>query len=148
MRSHITLFLLFCAAALADTEASFEGVVVDAVTHEPVRKAEVGLDGATNYWAVSAPDGHFLIEGVDPGTYSVNVTRQGYLDCDCVAGVKITTGQKVTGVQIKLSKYGAISGRVVDADGDPWPEGQIELFQLTWKHGKRTATGGTLSGYR
>jgi hypothetical protein len=45
--------------------------------------------------------------------------------------------QDVTAVRIPLTPYGSISGRVVDADGDPWIWGSVEIYRLSWKQGKR-----------
>lgn len=86
---------------------------------------------------MSGQDGHFVTSELKPGEYRVHVERRGYLDCDCLAGVKIATDQKITGVQIKLTQYGSIAGRVMDADGDAWPQGNAILFRLTWRHGRR-----------
>ena len=128
----------FAQANTPDTKSSFEGSVVDAVTGEPLRKAFLLLSAdAHNHSAVSGLDGHFVASGLDAGDYKIHVERQGYLDCDCLSGVKISTGQKITGVQIKLTQYGAISGRVVDADGDVWPRGSVAIYRMAWKQGKR-----------
>ena len=136
-----TALLALCTASLA-AQSSFQGVVIDAATGQPLRKADVQLSGERGSHTpksrvVTGRDGHFQALGLDPGVYKVHVERQGYLDCDCLSGVKISTGQKLTGVQIKLTKYGAISGRVVDADGDVWPRGSVEVYRLDWKGGKR-----------
>jgi hypothetical protein len=118
--------------------SSLEGIVVDGSTGQPLRKAHVELIGAKgNGSTISGPDGHFAASELAPGEYRVHVERQGYLDCDCLAGVKIGTDQKITGVQIKLTQYGSIAGRVVDPDGDVWPRGTAILYRLTWRHGKR-----------
>ena len=137
MQSQIALFLLLAGALLADTTTSYEGVVIDAATREPVRKAEVGLNGDKSYFILTGADGHFRFEDIPPGTYSVEVERQGYLDCSCLEGVRIVAGQKVTGVELRISRYGAITGHVVDPDGDPVPEGTILLSKPVWKHGQR-----------
>jgi hypothetical protein len=143
MHSPIALILFCGVAAFAapanalDSKSSLEGIVVDAVTKQPLRKAYLRITGeGWGTHAVSGPDGSFVASGLNPGLYWVHVERQGYLDCDCLSGVKISTGQKLTGVQLKLTKYGAISGRVVDPDGDPWPTGSVEVYRLGWKHGK------------
>jgi Carboxypeptidase regulatory-like domain len=143
----IALFFLssvisFGAQANAgDTRSSMEGVVVDGATGEPLRKAYVQLSdergSRSSTRVVSGSDGRFAASGLDPGEYKVHVERQGYLDCDCLSGVRISTGQKLTGVRVKLKQYSAISGKVVDSDGDPWPRGSVEVYRLAWNQGKR-----------
>jgi hypothetical protein len=130
---------LFCFCGAASLVASsFEGIVIDGTTGQPLRKALVNLIGTQgSRSAISGPDGHFAASELPVGEYLVRVEHQGYLDCDCLAGVKIGTDQKITGVQIKLTQYGSIAGRVVDPDGDVWPRGTAILYRLTWRHGKR-----------
>ncbi|MBF0544338.1 MAG: carboxypeptidase regulatory-like domain-containing protein [Candidatus Riflebacteria bacterium] len=54
------------------------GKLVDIVTGQPIAGAVVGLSN-TNYKTVSATDGTFEIDNVDPGNYTVVIMRDGYL---------------------------------------------------------------------
>ena len=68
------------------------------------------------------PVGGFTLRGlVTPATYTVTVTANGYTTV--TSTLSLTTGQKLTGVLLSLSKAaGSLSGRVTTvADGKPAP---------------------------
>lgn len=134
----------FVQTLAPEQKPSVEGVAVDASTGEPLRKAFVKIwkDREPPAQALSGVDGRFRFPVIEPGEYSVHAERPGYLDCDGCMNVRVSTGQSVTGVRIPLTRYGTISGRVVDADGDPWTWGSVVVHRLSWKQGKKQLDSG------
>src|SRR5687767_12623947 len=106
---------------------SISGTVVSATTGEPLRKASVSLTrspGVPNLLiAVTDVQGRFSLTGLPTGQYTVSVDRFGYLSPSRAEIDKeiitVYDGQQVTGITIKLTPNGSISGRVLDDDGDP-----------------------------
>ena len=129
------------------TLAHVEGRVMNAVTGEPLRKADVHLHGsAGEYMATSDGSGHFTIDLVAPGSYNLNAQHQNFSTLSYGAtrpgmpGTKITlaAGQTLSSVEMKLIPFGVISGKVVDQDGDPVTGIPISVMQ--W--GLRGGAGG------
>jgi len=113
--------LLF-ALLLAQEKAILEGTVVNALTNEPLRKAHVLLEGEKNRYAVvSGNEGKFRFEGLEPGDYTLEAQRTGFLDSNDEPEIGLAAGEHVKDVVIKMTPQGVIAGHVVDEDGDPVP---------------------------
>ena len=54
----------------------------------------------------------------------------------------LQAGQNVTGLEIHLTPTAAVSGRVVDNDGDPVRGGQVQLMRYMWAQGKKRLEAG------
>ncbi len=103
--------------------------MVNAATGEPLRKAELTLRGGVGgeYSASSDAGGHFAIDRIAPGTYSLTAQHQNFSVLEYGASrlgvpgtrISVSAGQSVAGLEIKMVPFGVISGRVVDQDGDP-----------------------------
>jgi hypothetical protein len=100
-----------------------EGRVVDAGSGEPIKKAIVVLrkgqeDGNGAY---TDGNGSFRLDKVEPGAYSVSAVREGYVTDPQRERLVVTVKPEATesDVVLKLVRTGAISGVVLDADGDP-----------------------------
>jgi carboxypeptidase family protein len=129
---------LVFALLLAQDKAVVEGVVLNALTNEPLRKVSVTLDaGKKSYAATSTSDGKFRIEGVEPGAYQPQVQRQGFLESNDEPPVKAAAGQEIKDVVIKLTPQGIIAGRVVDEDGDPVPDAHVNIERSIQVNGRQ-----------
>lgn len=65
------------AVAQEESEAELTGQVVDASNQEPVADAQVTLQGE-NQETTTGGDGTFTFEDVEPGTYTLTATAEGY----------------------------------------------------------------------
>src|SRR5690348_4615819 len=63
-------------------QCKLEGQLLNLVTSEPVRKANLTLRpdaGGTTLKAASDAEGKFVIENIEPGRYSLTAERQGFV---------------------------------------------------------------------
>jgi protocatechuate 3,4-dioxygenase beta subunit len=107
--------------------AVVEGRVIDAGTRVPVVGAHVALlpeDGPARTAATGA-DGTFRVEGVLPGTWSVDVVALGYLP-PRRDGLEIAAEQTLA-LELPLTRGAVIEGRVVDARGAPVAGAHIDV---------------------
>ncbi len=157
-RKAICALALLPALASAQIPAQKEkcvvsGRVTNALTGEPIRKADVHLDyanrkpqmsGAQGYRGIADADGRFRFEAVEPGEYSLSADRPGFLyssygsKAPNQAGTHLVLipGQQMTDLNVALFPQAVISGRVVDEDGDP-VQAMVQVFMMTWRHGKQ-----------
>ena len=126
----IGVFLAAAVLALAQTDrkpGGVEGVVLNAITNEPLAKAHVTLrapvkDTVRKYGAISDEKGRFWIQPMDPGSYATSVELRGFLFAPRKAAdnghVEIAEDTSLNGLKLKMVPQGVITGRVLDANGD------------------------------
>ena len=149
------LLLASCAAAAQSTDqlATIEGSVTNYISGEPLMRAHVSLGGNTiagkqvRYGAVTDTSGKFSISGLPPGTYGAQVERVGFVTGSTgwpATGITLAAGDRKSGVKLQLLPFGAISGRVVNPDGEPvefaqvtaeGPAGPVGMISGTDEHG-------------
>jgi carboxypeptidase family protein len=125
-----------------------DGAVLNSANGEPVKKAIVTLQNMSRnfgYQALTDAAGHFHVEKVDPGAYHVMANRDGYLPSMQAANgrlanmqsVTVAEDQNVTDVVVKLTPLGAITGHVLDEDGDPISGARVQALQFFYSRGRR-----------
>jgi hypothetical protein len=111
-----------------EDQCALEGRVTNAITGEALAKAAIfigGSAGATSrsYQTATDETGKFQAKGIDPGTYQVSASLNGFVNFRYwdAAGrnLTLTPRQKVDNLSLTLAPAGVISGRVVNANGDP-----------------------------
>jgi hypothetical protein len=124
--------------------ASVQGEVRNSVSGMPVERAHVSLrryngGGFDKYGALTNAEGKFRIAGIPAGSYQVTLERVGYVAPleTTRSPVALAQGEKKENLQLKLVPMGAISGRVLDADGQPMDGLQVHADQ-----GERTMRSG------
>src|SRR5437588_4062422 len=109
----------------AKQQATLQGQVLNQVTGEPVRKANLTLKpegGGTNLKAVTDNEGKFSIENIDPGRYTLAAERQGFVNQNYGARrpsgpgtpLDLKAEQTMKGLAFKMTPQGVIAGRVLD----------------------------------
>lgn len=126
-----------------------EGVVIDARTQAPLRKAAVVLVGGRGAGfggagGISDASGRFVIEKIPPGRYQISLRRNGYASGDTQAGragnpasLTLSPGQHLKGLVLRMTPAAVISGRVVDEDGEPLAWARVTAMQYRYLKGKR-----------
>ena len=130
------LVVLTAAAAAYCQEAqpgSVEGQVTTA-SGEPIRKVSLRLQKDQHSVPGEADEsGYFLFERLDPGNYMLSADRSGYLSA--WANVRVSPGERTTGVAIKLMAQAIIAGKVMDEDGDPYPGARVTVGKWNYASG-------------
>lgn len=146
--------LILAGALRAQTPAakpgSVDGVVTNSTTGEPVKKALVMLQGTTaagamgktSSTATTDASGHFHFGNVQPGSYSVSWERDGFMPPGSGSGrsfprVTVSEEQDVQDVAIKLVPMGAVSGHVLDEDGEPILRAQVAVLRYFYGSGRK-----------
>ena len=128
------------AAPRAGT-AVVKGRVVDGTTGAAIARARVMLQGpAGRPTVLTGADGAFVFTNVAPGALALSAEKSTYLPARYPAAGRtirsagrpapIAEGQVIDGVTIQMFHGGAISGRVIDANGDPIDYAQVSVIRV------------------
>jgi carboxypeptidase family protein len=157
------LGLLAIAATAQDQTGRVQGVVLDALTHQPVRKATIDIElignagGQTRVQqqqpqqqgAVTDTSGTFEFHGLPAGRYQIRVMHQSYprLGFDGVRkNVEVSASEAAARVTVELVPGASVTGRVVDEDGDPLTGCFVQLHPAKNPNGGVPATYVPLAG--
>ena len=153
----------WCAAVCApeDRDANLAGRVTSAITGAPLVRAHVRVyrfaENGGTYGALTDAAGKYSIAHLPPGNYSITVEAAGFQPPRVVPDAHTDTfhldgGEWRSGMDIALTPWSAISGRVTDAEGRPVqavqvsalgidgfsmeaisdPQGEFRLARLAW----------------
>lgn len=116
------------ARSANEAKSLVQGKVVQEPGGQGIRKVRVLLisgsnEGRGRFEATTDETGGFKIEGLEPGVYQVQLERSGYAadrkrNHDKTT-IKVIAGQDTKDLVFHMLVAGAITGRIVDADGDP-----------------------------
>jgi protocatechuate 3,4-dioxygenase beta subunit len=159
------LILLFVRSATAQVpkatptprkdECSVAGMVVKLAGSEPLRKARVRLqsleDRTHAISTVTDAGGRFQLKGVDPGRYSLTVSRVGFVTQtygqrkadDPGAALTLHAGQEMKDLLFRLIPSAVIAGRILDEDGEPMPSATVSALREMYAEGKRSLSTST-----
>jgi hypothetical protein len=128
-----------------------EGQVLNAITGEPVKKAQINMNGrvarrtAAAFGATSDATGRFVIENVEPGQYNLSAERNGFVRQEYGARgpgrpgspLVLSAGQHTRDLVFRLLPQGVIAGKVIDEDGEPVEYVQIRVMRYDFAGGRR-----------
>jgi 5-hydroxyisourate hydrolase-like protein (transthyretin family) len=146
-----------------EDKCSLEGEVVNLVTGEPVRKARLTLS------VVDTPDpldvqqpqspppptvvstdaqGKFSFVDLEPGAYRLAARHDNYSDQQYGAKkadqpgdrILLAPGTKKTGLELRLTPYATITGRIRDEDGDPMQHVPVAVMSYAYTNSGRQLT--------
>ena len=134
-----------------------KGRVVDGVTGAPVARARVMLQGSGRSTATTDASGAFTFSGLPMGPVMISVDKSTYLNARYPAAGRtirsnvrpavLADGQTMDNVTIPMFHGASISGRVLDANGDPIDFAQVTVIRVpsSGRLGRPTmrASGGT-----
>ena len=170
--------LLFCSSVLLIGQTSpdtpekglLAGKVLNSVTGEPVRKAQVALmnmsaapkgkqESPGGGSALTDAAGGFEFTALASGNYALVASREGF-DSSNVHGepkllrVTLASGERKRDIVIRLAPPGVITGRILDEDGDPIRRIQVQTMVYRYAAAGRqlsprgSATSNDLGEYR
>jgi hypothetical protein len=146
------VLLALLPVALAASDASISGTVVDDSTGKPIHMAYVTLSttgskpmDASVYTDVN---GAFQFNAVPPGHYYLNAGEDRYQRVSLGAPtpgryasvLTLGPGEIRQGIELRMKRLCAVSGVVLDPDGDPMPGVGVQLLVATWARGHKTWT--------
>jgi hypothetical protein len=129
--------------------------VVNAMTGAPLADVKLKLQppvppglpqmGRVAFVTMTEEDGKFAFAGIEAGDYTFSAERSGYLTS--VYGARRSTpngvplrlgkGENKTGMDLKLTPQGVITGRVIQPDGEPGGNFGIAAARIAYVNGKR-----------
>jgi hypothetical protein len=133
----IRLIAALLFATLLDAQTAVPGKVTSIVDGHPIAGAAIVLQGDDDaYMAETDGEGRFRIDAVIPGRYQAKSQREGFL---LRRTVRLTVAADVPTpeLDVRMTPLGAISGRVVDTDGDPISKIQVEALRYVYTDGKK-----------
>jgi hypothetical protein len=132
-------------AAHAQTTGTVEGKVINTANGRAVAGAIVVLQGSEPTGDPPRPDsyvvetdaqGRFRVEGVAPSRYDASPQREGFA-ARIYPPFTVEAGQHVQDINLRLIPLGAISGRVLDTDGDPVSNALVLALRYSYVDGKK-----------
>jgi protocatechuate 3,4-dioxygenase beta subunit len=131
MRVALLSMLIITAAAQGQT-GRIEGVVLDAASRQPVKKAVVSITfmGTTRVQPQSEGpqsittdlSGKFVFDSLATGQYQLTITHQDYPQAQMGGvrkAVQVSAGETTSSLTVELVPGATVSGHIVDEDGDP-----------------------------
>ena len=153
----IVLSMFFAPSARTQTSASVQekstigGTVVDAVSGQPLKGADVKLravpresDPIPQSQSTSTDaGGRFVFEGVSPGRYNVFASHDGYVDntrdgaWTRAKSMSVASGQHINDVVFRLLPNGAFTGHITNEAGKPLRGVSVQAMKSSYPHGRR-----------
>ena len=137
----VAWLLLFSLFVIAQQQAGgIFGRVVNAETHEPVRRSAIKIYNSKGQWdEFTDGEGRFRFPAIAAGTYTLVAHRDGYSD----RAYKIDPSdfEKINELSIQLHPQGIITGRVVDTRGLPLRAAQVQALGPQTKNRPTEAIG-------
>jgi len=117
-------------------EGSLEGTVINGVTKEAVRKAQVTLIPGRVPQAITDANGRFIFRKLPPGTYTLTAQHPEFplivAGMAATAPLMVTLGpqEKKSDLVLALTPGASISGRVMDQDDHPVSGCSVQTLQF------------------
>ena len=124
------------------------GVIVDALTGQPVANAKVNLGGAAaaviNPQLLTDAEGRFVFLDLPRGTYTLTATKPGYSDGAYgrrrpggpTQTLALAGGERLGDLRILIWKHAAITGTIRDEAGEPMVNLPVRVLLPTYSAGK------------
>jgi Carboxypeptidase regulatory-like domain len=134
-------------ARLATGHAAIRGRVLASDGGQPMRRATVRVSAAELRVARTAftdPDGRYDFRDLPAGRYSINASKPAFVNWSYgqtrpnSPGTTITLSdnQAADNVDIRLSRGGVITGRVIDEYGEPVPNASVTALRRQYQQGQ------------
>lgn len=157
MRRVSSLLITALALFAGQPGAGVEGKVTSSLNGQPLKRAYVVLRGisagpgaapAETYIVQTGGDGRFSVADVAPGRYEAEASHDGFQakppdrpsSPAYFPQFIVEAGQQLTGIELKLTPLGMLSGSVTSDRGDPVPNTAVEAMQNRYSGGRKVLT--------
>lgn len=133
------------ASAPATGTARISGVVKSSSSDAPVARARVIAAAQTMpepRVTISGADGSYSLSDLPAGSYTITVTRTGYVPQAYATGrasiatpIVVADGQQVPNINFALVSGGHITGRILDEDGTPFAGAEVDALVTRSENG-------------
>ncbi len=94
---------------------------------------------------MSDANGHFAMTNVAPGTYMLRAERTGYVSASYGArdatrpgtAITLAPSQALKEIAFRLQPHAVVSGRILDEDGEPMANVQVQVLTPRYMQGKK-----------
>ena len=127
--------------------AAIAGRVLTADTGRPVKRARVVVSGGGRGGKTTITDdqGRYQIAQLPAGTYNVTASKAGFVDAvygqrrPLQPGTPLTLAdsQAANAVDLRLTRGGVVTGRVLDEDGEPLARALVTVQRYQYVRGER-----------
>ncbi len=144
MRKLAILFFTLAAGAQSDPPPALSGQISNAISGEPLGKTSLLLipvkspnDFDQRYAATSTADGRFAFPSVEPGSYTLRASRNGFISTDYPIPLDFPSTPPKS-LTLRLTPFAVLTGRVLDSDGDPLDQAQVQILRTRYTNGRKT----------
>ena len=133
--------------AAATGTASIRGRVLEANSGRPLSHVDIRAGSSTGAQANGATDGEgrYDLTGMPAGTYTVIATKPNYVRTawgeQRVEGpgkrITLADGQRLDNIDLRMTRAGAITGKIVDEFGDPVSDVSVSAMRYQYVQGSR-----------
>ena len=141
-------------AALPKGTSMITGRVLAADSGRPVKRARVAVTGAAagggrgGGMAITDDQGRYTVAELAAGTYSVTASKSGFVDAaygqrrplQPGTPVALADGQAAASIDLRLTRGGVITGRIVDEDGEALARALVTVQRYQYVRGERQLT--------
>jgi hypothetical protein len=123
---------------------SLSGIVVDAVTGAPIRRALVQLVGSQSQRVLTGEGGKFQFENLAQGRCAITAHKPGYANLSGESATRVTIGADTSPLVLKLEPESAVAVRVTGEDGEGVEGLPVRVLSSQVRDGRRywSAHGG------
>lgn len=135
--SAVAIVALWAAVTFGELRpAQVAGVVRSAATGEALKSAAVVLRSRQPeqkvFRATTGVDGRFGFPEVPPGQYQLTISKSGYHTFHGETALLVSEGAEVTGLALSLWPHGAVSGHVIDWEGEPVARAEVRAYAVAY----------------
>ena len=145
---------LIPASGQTPAVGSIQGRVVNSLTGAPVRDAAIMIRGPsearilllsqprpsapTAAQAASDEQGNFQLSNLRPGNYELIPQRSGFIASalvrigNALELLPLTPGQQIRDVVVKLTPAAVVTGKILDAGGEPVQDAQVSVIPMAY----------------
>lgn len=136
-----------------DELCTVEGVARNSATDEPLKKVTIYMSKMdprnqdfSQLTTSTNSEGKFAMKAIEPGQYRLSAERAGFVRSaygakpgNMQGGTTLTLSksQNMKDLEFRLLPQSVVTGRVLDEDGDPIPNAQVQLMLSRFFQGKR-----------